>query len=170
MLALLGILTNYATGGADAPLPLDLRHKIAVPGLGVLTVAFIVLTAVSARLGNPPRAPEREWDPGRTPYPGLEAFAEDGAAVIFGRDEPLSTLLRQLYQRDGERFVVVTKDPAAPVVGVLVEGEHLLAPPVIPQAGLLMMGWPGRRVFCIGRSCRCSGAVGPGPGQAGWLL
>ncbi|MES9602520.1 WD40 repeat domain-containing protein [Actinomadura sp. NPDC000929] len=107
VLALLGILTNYATGGDDAPLPLDLLRKFAVPGLGVLIVALIVLTAVSARLENPPRAPEREWDPGRTPYPGLEAFAEDEAAVFFGRDEPVSTLLRQLYQRDGERFVVV---------------------------------------------------------------
>ncbi|MER6814783.1 hypothetical protein ABT299_36385 [Spirillospora sp. NPDC000708] len=99
VLALLGILTNYATGGDNAPLPLDLLRKVAVPGLGVLIVALIVLTAMSARLENPPRAPEREWDPGRTPYPGLEAFAEDEAAVFFGRDEPVSTLLRQLYQR-----------------------------------------------------------------------
>jgi hypothetical protein len=82
---------------------LDLLRKIAVPDLGFLIVALIVLTAVSARLENPPRAPEREWDPGRTPHPGLKAFAEDEAAVFFGRDEPVNVLLR--YVGDHGRSV-----------------------------------------------------------------
>ncbi len=108
VVALLGILTNYATNSENAPPLLDLLRKFAVPGLGVLIVALVVLTVVSARLDGPARAPDLEWDPGRAPYPGLEAFAEDDAPVFFGRDEQVTALVREVYQRDGERFVAIT--------------------------------------------------------------
>ncbi|MGI5422186.1 AAA family ATPase [Actinomadura luteofluorescens] len=106
--ALLGILTNYATGSEDAPPLLGLLQKFAAPGLGVLLVALVVLTVVSARMDVPARAPALQWDPGRVPYPGLEAFAEDDAAVFFGRDEQVTALVREVYRRDGERFVAIT--------------------------------------------------------------
>jgi WD40 repeat protein len=105
--ALLGIMTNYATSETgDAPALLDLMQKVAVPAIGVLILVLIVGHAVAFRLENPP-APRREWDPARTPYPGLEAFQEDEAAVFFGREMQIDELVRRLHTDTRHRFVVV---------------------------------------------------------------
>jgi energy-coupling factor transporter ATP-binding protein EcfA2 len=50
------------------------------------------------------------WDPTRSPYPGLEAFSGEDAAVFFGRDQEIYRLLELLQptlQRDAGRFVAV---------------------------------------------------------------
>ncbi|MDQ3974007.1 MAG: toll/interleukin-1 receptor domain-containing protein, partial [Actinomycetota bacterium] len=50
------------------------------------------------------------WDPTRSPYPGLEPFAVEDAAVFFGRDQEIASLLEALQptvQRDRGRFVAV---------------------------------------------------------------
>jgi WD40 repeat protein len=48
------------------------------------------------------------WDPLRSPYPGLEAFTSEDAAVFFGRDREirdLEQLLEPTLQRGAGRFV-----------------------------------------------------------------
>jgi hypothetical protein len=50
------------------------------------------------------------WDPTRSPYPGLESFAGEDAAVFFGRDQEIDRLLELLQptlQRGGGRFVAI---------------------------------------------------------------
>ena len=50
------------------------------------------------------------WDPTRSPYPGLESFTGDDAAVFFGRDHEIARLMELLQptlQRGAGRFVAV---------------------------------------------------------------
>jgi WD40 repeat protein len=50
------------------------------------------------------------WDPARSPYPGLESFAEQDAAVFFGRDVEIERLLKFLtptLERGASRFLAV---------------------------------------------------------------
>ena len=50
------------------------------------------------------------WDPRRPPYPGLESFTADDAAVFFGRDrevDRLVELLQPTLQRERGRFVAI---------------------------------------------------------------
>ena len=50
------------------------------------------------------------WNPGRSPYPGLEAFRAEDAAVFFGRGQEISKLLDAFHptlQRDRGRFIAV---------------------------------------------------------------
>ncbi|WP_345555910.1 WD40 repeat domain-containing protein [Streptomonospora halophila] len=95
--SLLGVVTNYATDGDDAPLPLSLLEQIAVPGLVVLLIVLVAGHVVAYGLENPP-PPKLAWDPTRPPYPGLEAFREDEAAVYFGREAQTTQIVRRLHQ------------------------------------------------------------------------
>jgi WD40 repeat protein len=50
------------------------------------------------------------WDPTRSPYPGLEPFAPEDAAVFFGREgeiDRLQELLQPTLQRGAGRFVAI---------------------------------------------------------------
>lgn len=49
------------------------------------------------------------WDPQRVPYPGLEPFAADDAAVFFGREDEIDRLLERLQPlaRFPGRFVAI---------------------------------------------------------------
>ncbi len=50
------------------------------------------------------------WDPQRAPYPGLDAFAAEDAAVFFGREQEVVRLLELLHptlERGSGRFVAV---------------------------------------------------------------
>ena len=50
------------------------------------------------------------WDPARSPYPGLESFAEQDAAVFFGREVEIERLLKLLtptLERGASRFLAV---------------------------------------------------------------
>jgi WD40 repeat protein len=50
------------------------------------------------------------WDPMRPPYPGLEPFAPEDAAVFFGREREIDRLLELMQpalQRDQGRFVAI---------------------------------------------------------------
>jgi WD40 repeat protein len=50
------------------------------------------------------------WDPMRPPYPGLEPFAAEDAAVFFGREREIERLLELLHptiQRSRGRFVAI---------------------------------------------------------------
>ncbi|MGW2161627.1 nSTAND1 domain-containing NTPase [Nonomuraea sp. NPDC001699] len=107
--ALLGIVTNYATSVEGAPFLLRILQQIAAPAIGVLVLILVAGTVITYRLENPP-PPKRVWNANRAPYPGLDAFKEDEAAVFFGRDRQISELVRRLYgpsTKPGDRFVAL---------------------------------------------------------------
>lgn len=71
--------------------------------------AFARLFAALRLAGLDP-ADSFAWDPSRSPYPGLESFGSDDAAVFFGRDDEIDRLLELLQptlQRGAGRFVAV---------------------------------------------------------------
>ncbi|WP_255310352.1 NACHT and WD repeat domain-containing protein [Streptomyces sp. DI166] len=106
---LFGIATNYATSTDEAPWGFGTIQRFAVPAVAVLIVALVVGQVVVYRLENP--APPRiEWPRDRVPYPGLDAFDEDEAAVYFGREAQAAELARRLHitaARPADRFVVL---------------------------------------------------------------
>ncbi|BCL31772.1 AAA family ATPase [Streptomyces aurantiacus] len=107
--SLLGIATNYATGTDDAPWLLQAIQQASVPAIGLLIVAMVVGQVVVYRLENP-APPPVEWARDRVPYPGLDAFVEDEAAVFFGREAQAAELTRRLHtssQRPADRFLVL---------------------------------------------------------------
>ncbi len=123
---LLGIVTNYATGEGPAPLPLRVLERLSIPLLVLLLVALLVGHFVAYRLENPVKPPTT-WDPARMPYPGLEAFDEDEAAVFFGREAQAEEVVRRLNDSASDpasRFVTI--------VGASGSGKSSLA-----QAGVL---------------------------------
>ncbi|MFF3558329.1 WD40 repeat domain-containing protein [Streptomyces tsukubensis] len=109
--ALLGIVTNYATNTADVPWLLRIIQQASVPAVGLLIIGMIVAHIVVHRLENP-RLPEANWPRDRVPYPGLDAFSEDEAAVYFGREAQAAEVTRRLTVGPGAdgpaaRFVVL---------------------------------------------------------------
>lgn len=102
--ALLEVTANYAANQSGASLLGRVVQRGALPGIAVLLLVMVFAQVIVYRLEHP-AAPRRQWDPGRTPYPGLEAFAEDEAAVFFGRDGAIGELVQLLHA--GRRFVVV---------------------------------------------------------------
>ena len=107
--SMLGIVTNYATNAQNIPFYLELLQQAAVPGIAVLIVILIIGHVVMYRLETP-APPRRFWDRTRTPYPGLDAFTEDEAAVFFGRDAQVTELVRRLQQspeRPEDRFIAL---------------------------------------------------------------
>jgi WD40 repeat protein len=71
--------------------------------------AFARLRAGLRRAGLDP-ADSFAWDPTRSPYPGLESFSGDDAAVFFGRDHEIARLLELLQptlQHGAGRFVAL---------------------------------------------------------------
>ncbi|MGW3728917.1 nSTAND1 domain-containing NTPase [Streptomyces sp. NPDC000851] len=107
---LLGIATNYATSTDRAPWVLEVIRQGSVPAIGLLIVAMVVGQVVVYRLENP--APEQtEWPRDRIPYPGLDAYSEDEAAVYFGREAQAAELTRRLHvsaSRPADRFLLLT--------------------------------------------------------------
>ncbi len=92
-------------GAATAPLLDDLQWVDLADG----EAAIARLVAGLRRAGVDP-ADSFAWDPTRSPYPGLEPFAPQDAAVFFGRDQEIDRLLVLLQPtlRHGRgRFVAV---------------------------------------------------------------
>ncbi|AJE40855.1 nSTAND1 domain-containing NTPase [Streptomyces nodosus] len=107
---LLGIATNYATNTDHAPWALEVIRRGSVPAIGLLIVAMVVGQVVVYRLENPV-PPPAEWPRDRIPYPGLDAYSEDEAAVYFGREAQAAELTRRLHAaapRPTGRFLVLT--------------------------------------------------------------
>ena len=78
-----------------------------------LFLAALVLT-IGARLWlevlERPPSSKRLWDSSRPPYPGLESFMVQDAAVFFGREKQIAELLDRIHPTVPERahrFVVV---------------------------------------------------------------
>ncbi|MFE9939810.1 nSTAND1 domain-containing NTPase [Streptomyces hirsutus] len=107
---LLGIATNYATSTDDAPWMLEVIRRGSVPAIGLLIVAMVIGQVVVYRLENP--APEQtEWPRDRIPYPGLDAYSEEEAAVYFGREAQAAELTRRLHASasgPADRFLLLT--------------------------------------------------------------
>lgn len=107
---LLGIATNYATSTDHAPWALEVIRRGSVPAVGLLIMAMVIGQVVVYRLENP--EPEQtEWPRDRIPYPGLEAYDEDEAAVYFGREVQAAELTRRLHASAGspaDRFLLLT--------------------------------------------------------------
>jgi WD40 repeat protein len=107
--SLLGITTNYATSTDDAPWALQLIQRFSVPAIGLLVVAMVVGQVVVYRLENP-APPQADWPRDRVPYPGLDAYDEDEAAVYFGRETQAAELTRRLHAtvtRPADRFLLL---------------------------------------------------------------
>jgi WD40 repeat protein len=108
--ALLGIATNYATGETDhVPFALRLLREWSVPLVG-LGLASLVAGHIWLNLLDRPVPPPRVWDSEQPPYPGLEAFTEQDAAVFFGRDREITELVERLHPAvpaRAHRFVTV---------------------------------------------------------------
>ncbi|MFJ5560432.1 AAA family ATPase [Streptomyces sp. NPDC093250] len=106
---LLGITTNYATSTDDAPWALEVIQRFSVPAIGLLVVAMVVGQVVVYRLENP-APPQADWPRDRVPYPGLDAYDEDEAAVYFGREAQAAELTRRLHApatRPVDRFLLL---------------------------------------------------------------
>ncbi|MFE0134053.1 AAA family ATPase [Streptomyces sp. NPDC059037] len=107
---LLGIATNYATGQSDhVPLALRLLRDWSVPLIGVALV-LLVGGQIALHLLDRPAPVRRVWNKAQPPYPGLEAFTEDDAAVFFGRDREIAELVGRLHPAvpgRAQRFVTV---------------------------------------------------------------
>ncbi len=107
---LLGIATNYATGQSDhVPLALRLLRDWSVPLIGVALV-LLVGGQIALHLLDRPAPVRRVWNNAQPPYPGLEAFTEDDAAVFFGRDREAAELVGRLHPAvpgRAQRFVTV---------------------------------------------------------------
>ncbi|MPY42085.1 AAA family ATPase [Streptomyces phyllanthi] len=107
--SLLGIVTNYATSENNAPWLLTLLQRAAIPAIGLLIVTMVVMQVVVHRLENP-APPPTEWPRDRVPYPGLDAFVEDEAAVFFGREAQTEDLTRRLHEpqnQPADRFLLL---------------------------------------------------------------
>ncbi|MFC4908350.1 WD40 repeat domain-containing protein [Actinomadura gamaensis] len=126
--SLFAIATNFATNGEHVSGLLRWLQRISVPATLALVAVLVVGQVIAFRLGTPP-PPARSWDRRRTPYPGLDAFSEDEAAVFFGRDVEALELVQRLHaspDRPAERFV--------PLVGASGSGKSsLVRAGVIPR-------------------------------------
>ncbi|MFF7364790.1 WD40 repeat domain-containing protein [Streptomyces sp. NPDC008125] len=107
--SLFGIVTNYATNVEDSPWLLKVIQHASVPAIGVLLVAMVVGQVIVYRLENPP-PPSVDWPRDRVPYPGLDSFVEEEAAVFFGREALAADLARTLHassERPADRFLTL---------------------------------------------------------------
>lgn len=107
--AMLGLATNYATGDEPAPGVIELIRAWSLPLVAVTIVALISVRVWQYMLERPTSL-ALEWDPSRSPYPGLEAFTEDEATVFRGRRREVELILERIQQGSGgtsDRFVAV---------------------------------------------------------------
>lgn len=109
--ALLGIATNYATNvEGEVPLPLRLLRQWSIPLVGIGLLALVVGQLWLRWLERRPVAVPARWTAGQPPYPGLEAFGEQDAAVFFGRERETAELVARLHPAvpsRAHRFVAV---------------------------------------------------------------
>ncbi|MGW2642196.1 nSTAND1 domain-containing NTPase [Streptomyces sp. NPDC001348] len=108
---MLGIATNYATGeSGHAPLVLRLLRQWSVPLIGVALVLLVAGQVLLHHLDRPVPLVRGAWDSEQPPFPGLESFTEDDAAVFFGRDREIAELVGRLHPvvpDRAQRFVTV---------------------------------------------------------------
>ncbi|MDA3643851.1 AAA family ATPase [Saccharopolyspora indica] len=103
----LGFLTNLATNSADGwapPFTLIRDHSEFLIGAGVLVPAgYYAWRQRKLRT-------EHDWDAGKNPYPGLQAFDQERESVFFGREGAKRELHERLDVSGGapeDRFLLV---------------------------------------------------------------
>jgi WD40 repeat protein len=120
------------SGSAHHPLTADVQEVDLAEGAG----AFARLESGLRRAGLDPDD-AFSWNPTRSPYPGLRAFAREDAAVFFGRDVEVARLLalvEPVLMRGGGRCVGI--------VGPSGSGKSsLLHAGLLPHLGRMTDRW-----------------------------
>jgi WD domain, G-beta repeat len=147
LVTLLGVATSVMTNYPDAlPGSFSFFRKASLP-VAIVTVLLIIGVMVWQH-----RTEERLtvidrpiWDSDRSPFPGLEAFTEQDAAVFFGREAESVELLGRLHPvvaGKANRLVAVV-GPSGAGKSSLVQagvvprlrqrrGDWIVVPPVVP--------------------------------------
>ncbi len=99
LVSLLGVATGYLAHDATGfPPGFRLLQRSALPLAGVTLLLIIGLVVwqhvAEERLSSLTRP---AWVSDRSPFPGLEAFTEQDAAVFFGREVEIAELLERLH-------------------------------------------------------------------------
>ncbi|MGQ0717362.1 MAG: nSTAND1 domain-containing NTPase [Pseudonocardiales bacterium] len=168
---LLVTLLAFAAGNltnSTGPLPWGLeflrRQSLPLAGITVLLIIGVMVWQHRAeqRLALPARP---EWDSDRSPFPGLEAFTEQDAAVFFGRDAEITELLDRLHP-----VVATQANRLVAVVGPSGAGKSsLVQAGVVPRLRRRRGGWivvspvvPGDHPLrSLARSLAAAGSEGP---------
>jgi WD40 repeat protein len=128
----------------DAGARLSLLDDVQWVDLAEGEPAFTRLFAGLRRAGVDP-SDSFDWDPARAPFPGLEPFGSEDAAVFFGRDQEIDRLLELLQptlQRGAGRFVAIVGPSGSGKSSLLRAGllprlrrlqeRWVLLPPLLP--------------------------------------
>jgi hypothetical protein len=157
----------------DAGVRFELLNDVQWVDLAEGEPAFTRLRTGLQRVGLDP-ADAFAWDATRPPYPGLEPFSSEDAAVFFGREQETDRLLELLQptlQRGPGRFVAV--------VGPSGSGKSsLVRAGLLPRLGRLPARWvllpvlrPGQQpTRNLARSLAGAYAARGRPRQAGELV
>jgi conflict system STAND superfamily ATPase len=135
----LGIATSNLSHAAEAlPWGLEVLRRGSLPLAGVIMVLIIGLMVwqhlTEQRLALPTRP---VWKPDQSPFPGLEAFTENDAAMFFGRDTEISELLDRLHP-----VLVARANRLIAVVGPSGAGKSsLVQAGVVPRLRQRRGGW-----------------------------
>ncbi|MEU4423866.1 hypothetical protein AB0F81_24810 [Actinoplanes sp. NPDC024001] len=146
LVALLGVATNYATDdNGRVPRAVQLIRAWSGPLLLATILALVIMRIWQHRL-NRPIAPGLQWKEDRSPYPGLDAFTEDEAAVFRGRKAEVQLLLdRTQFGSDSpaSRFIAVVGPSGSGKSSLLQaglvpnltqrRGKWAVVPPFVPE-------------------------------------
>jgi AAA ATPase domain len=153
LVTLLGVATGNLTKITGAlPWGLEILRRESLPLAGITVLVIIGMMVwqhwTEERLVLPVVG---GWDSDRSPFPGLEAFAERDSAVFFGRNAEITELLDRLHPvvaAQVNRIVTVVGPSGAgksslAQAGVVARlrqrrGDWIVVPPVVP-------GTPRRR-------------------------
>jgi WD40 repeat protein len=144
LMTLLGIATGNLTKSTGVlPWGLEFLRQQSLPLAGVTVLLIIGVMVWQHRTEQRPARPV--WDSDRSPFPGLEAFAEEDSAVFFGRDPEIAELVDRLHPvvtAQVNRLIAVV-GPSGVGKSSLVQagviprlrqrrGGWIIAPPVVP--------------------------------------
>jgi len=149
VLALVSVLLNVVTndlsnGSADSLPAFRVLREWSLPALAVLVAVLLAGQALLFLLERPSR---RRWNARRPPYPGLEPFTEEDAAVFFGREAETRELVGRVspaVAHTAHRFVAVVGPSGSGKSSLVQAGllpalaaqrrRWLLVPPFVPEA------------------------------------
>ncbi|GGQ82952.1 hypothetical protein GCM10010166_61420 [Couchioplanes caeruleus subsp. azureus] len=134
--AALSLTTNYLSNQAQVPTVFRLLRGQALVASLALVAVVVLLVVWRFRVEAAPDLPIRA---GRSPFPGLEAFGADDAAVFFGRDEEIGTLL--------ERLNAPAREPASRVIAIA--GPSGVGKSSLVHAGVVARLRNGRRGWLV---------------------
>jgi WD40 repeat protein/energy-coupling factor transporter ATP-binding protein EcfA2 len=104
------IVQLVASDLSQLPPMLQVARQRSFPLLGIIALLLVAGTVWQYLVEHPTTSLKRMWTAERSPYPGLEAFTEQDAAVFFGREPQITELIDRLYPTlpgSAHRFVAV---------------------------------------------------------------